>query len=193
MKLALFASGTGSNAEVLIRSAQAGELSGEVALVISDKPSAPVLAKAQALGVKTVAIRPTSFQNKAEYEQELVSRLQSEEVDLVVLAGYMRLIGPVLLSAYEGKIINIHPSLLPSFPGLDAIGQALQADVTVTGVTIHYVDAGMDTGPIIAQREVPLVEGETHETLAKKIQAVEHKLYPTVVNQLLHEKLGEES
>lgn len=192
MKLALFASGTGSNAEVIIRSAQAGELSGEVALVISDKPSAPVLAKAQALGVKAEAIRPSSFQNKAAYEQELVSRLRSEEVDLVVLAGYMRLIGPVLLSAYEGKIINIHPSLLPSFPGLDAIGQALQANVTVTGVTIHYVDAGMDTGPIIAQREVPLVEGETHETLAKKIQAVEHKLYPTVVKQLLNEKLGEE-
>ncbi|WP_054709543.1 phosphoribosylglycinamide formyltransferase [Bacillus sp. JCM 19041] len=193
MKFAIFASGTGSNAEVLIRSAQAGELSGEVALVVSDKPSAPVLAKAEALGVKAELIRPAAYKNKAAYEQELVSRLQSEEVDLVVMAGYMRLIGPVLLSAYEGKIINIHPSLLPAFPGLDAIGQALQANVTVTGVTVHYVDAGMDTGPIIAQREVALEKDDTHEMLAKRIQAVEHKLYPAVVKQLLNEKLGEES
>ncbi|MBU8597016.1 phosphoribosylglycinamide formyltransferase [Shouchella clausii] len=187
MKVAVFASGTGTNAEALIKAAKTGELGGEIALVVSDKQHAPVLEKARNLGVKAEHLPPQSFSNKAAYEQAILALLTKEGIGFIVLAGYMRLIGPTLLEAYQGKMINIHPSLLPAFPGLDAIGQALEAKADTTGVTIHYVDAGMDTGPVIAQQQVAIAKGETRETLTAKIQAVEHTLYPAVVKQVLNE------
>lgn len=115
----------------------------------------------------------------------IAEKLQDLEVEWIFLAGYMRLIGETLLSQYEGRIVNIHPSLLPDFPGKDAIGQAYRAGVSKTGVTIHYVDEGMDTGPIIAQEEIERLPEETEEQLKTRIQAVEHRLYPNVINQLM--------
>ncbi|MED4126899.1 phosphoribosylglycinamide formyltransferase [Shouchella miscanthi] len=188
MRLAIFASGSGTNAENLIKQTQNGSAKGDVVLVVSDKRQAPVLKKASQLGVETAEVIPNSFVNKQAYETHLIERLNAAKVELILLAGYMRLIGSVLLQAYEGRIVNIHPSLLPHFPGLDAVGQALEAKAKETGVTIHYVDAGMDTGPVIAQEKIAIALDENHASLTKKIQAVEHQLYPQVVNQLVAEK-----
>lgn len=187
MKLAIFASGNGSNAACLIQAAQTKQFDATVALVISDKKDAPVLQKANALGVRAEQIVPANFETKASYEKAIVELLQEEKIEFILLAGYMRLIGSTLLQSFEQKIVNIHPSLLPEFPGLDAIGQALEAGVDQTGVTVHFVDAGMDTGPIIAQESILITKDETRESLTRKVQSVEHTLYPAVVKQLLRE------
>ncbi|MGA9227009.1 MAG: phosphoribosylglycinamide formyltransferase, partial [Mesobacillus sp.] len=143
---------------------------------------------AEMLGIPGLVINPKWFRSKEAYEAKILQKLTSLDVELVVLAGYMRLIGPTLLKAFEGRIVNIHPSLLPAFPGKDAIGQALEAGVERTGVTIHYVDEGMDTGPVIARAAVTIDAGETRESLQKKIQRIEHSLYPEVLEQLLNGK-----
>ncbi|WP_102347878.1 phosphoribosylglycinamide formyltransferase [Bacillus sp. Marseille-P3661] len=184
-KVAVFASGNGSNFQAIIDAIKVDELSCEVAMLICDRPDAKCINRAETADIPTFAFIPKEFERKADYEAEILAKLQPLDVDLIVLAGYMRLIGGTLLSAYEGRIINIHPSLLPAFPGKDAIGQAFQAKVKVTGVTIHYVDEGMDTGPIIAQETVTVDEDETYESLEVKIQKVEHRLYPSTLNKLL--------
>ena len=138
----------------------------EISLLVCDKPEARCwTGKLSSYSVFCFSAK--AYESKA-FEKEILKKLEEYEIDYVILAGYMRLIGPTLLEAYGGKIINIHPSLLPSFPGKDAVGQALEAGVKVTGVTIHYVDAGMDTGPIIAQEAVVVSEGDTRESLQRK-------------------------
>lgn len=182
MKIAVFASGRGSNFDAIMRAIRSGELRGvELALVLSDRPSAPVVSKAEAWGVRCLALEPKRFTNKAHYEAATLQHLQAEQVEIIVLAGYMRIIGETLLSAFANRIINIHPSLLPAFPGKDGIGDALRYGVKVTGVTIHFVDEGIDSGPIIAQQAVPVLEGDTRETLLERVQHVEHQLYPKVL------------
>ncbi|MFS0785833.1 phosphoribosylglycinamide formyltransferase [Shouchella sp. 1P09AA] len=188
MRLAIFASGSGTNAENLIQRTQNGSAKGNVVLVVSDKRQAPVLKKASELDVETAEVLPSNFVDKRAYETHLIDRLHAAKVELILLAGYMRLIGTTLLEAFEGRIVNIHPSMLPLFPGLDAVGQALEAKAKETGVTIHYVDAGMDTGPVIAQEKVAIALDDDHASLTTKIQAVEHQLYPQVVNQIVAEK-----
>ncbi|MEC2072192.1 phosphoribosylglycinamide formyltransferase [Alkalihalophilus marmarensis] len=182
-RIAVFASGNGTNAQAIIDQAKSGELGCEVVLVVSDKPNAFALTRAKNAGIDTFSFKPSDFINKESYESELVNKLKEKNVQFIALAGYMRLIGPTLLKAFEGKIVNIHPSLLPKFPGLDAIGQALNAGVRETGVTIHLVDSGMDTGPIIAQETVQVDQDDTMETLTTKIQAVEHRLYPATISE----------
>lgn len=188
-KIAVFASGSGSNFQAIAVAAQAGVLNVEISLLVCDMPSAFAIDRAEMLGIPALVISPKSYPSKAAYEAEILQKLTSLDVDVVVLAGYMRLIGPTLLNAYEGRIVNIHPSLLPAFPGKDAVGQALAAGVETTGVTIHYVDEGMDTGPVIASEAVKVAPGETRESLQKKIQRIEHSLYPDVLEGLLN---GEE-
>lgn len=188
-KIAVFASGSGSNFQAIAVAAQAGTLNVEISLLVCDKPGAFAVDRAEMLGIPALVISPKGYPSKAEYEAEILQKLTGLEIDMIVLAGYMRLIGPTLLEAYERKIVNIHPSLLPAFPGKDAIGQALAAGVEKTGVTIHYVDEGMDTGPVIASGAVKVVPGETRESLQKKIQRIEHSLYPEVLEELLN---GEE-
>ncbi|WEG19005.1 phosphoribosylglycinamide formyltransferase [Alkalihalophilus pseudofirmus] len=180
-RIAVFASGNGTNAQAIIDQAKSGVLECEVVLVVSDKPDAFALTRAKNAGIDTFSFKPSDFKNKKSYESELVKKLKEKNVQFIALAGYMRLIGPTLLKAFEGRIVNIHPSLLPQFPGLDAIGQAMNAGVMETGVTIHLVDSGMDTGPIIAQETVQVDQDDTMETLTKKIQAVEHRLYPATI------------
>lgn len=192
MRIAVFASGSGSNFEALVRAARAGKVAGEVVLLVCDRPDAPVLDRAARLGVPAFVFDPKAYPDKAAYERAILAELEAQGVDLVVLAGYMRLVGPTLLSAYEGRMINLHPSLLPAFPGKNAIGQALAHGVKVTGVTVHFVDAGMDTGPIIAQRAVPVEEDDTSETLAARIHAVEHELLPQVVQWLIEGRVRRE-
>lgn len=183
-KIAVFASGSGSNFQALVDATKTNGQSYEIVLLVCDKPGAYVIERAQQAEVPSLEISPKDFASKADYEKEILQKLNESEVELIVLAGYMRLIGETLLSAYEGRIINIHPSLLPSFPGKDAIGQAFEAKVKITGVTVHYVDEGMDTGPIIAQEAVKMDENETRESLEVKIHQVEHLLYPSVIQKL---------
>ncbi|GIO28013.1 phosphoribosylglycinamide formyltransferase [Ornithinibacillus bavariensis] len=182
VKAAVFASGTGSNFDAIIGRSN---LACEIVVLICDKPGAPVIEKAISSGIQTLVLNPKAFVSKQEYETKILHFLRKMDVEWIFLAGYMRLIGPTLLAAYEDRIINTHPSLLPAFPGKDAISQAIQAGVKVTGVTIHFVDEGMDTGPIIAQRALEVLEDDTEATLKVRIQDVEHELYPEVINRLV--------
>jgi len=187
-KIAVFASGNGSNFQALLEAIQAESLRAEITLLVCDKPGAFVVERAKKAGVPVLEFDPKQFASKEDFESMLHEEMTKKNVDYIVLAGYMRLIGSVLLEKYPGKIINIHPSLLPSFPGKDAIGQAVAAGVRVTGVTIHLVDEGMDTGPIIAQRAIEIGEGEAEEAVASKIHAIEHEFYPETLNKLFNEK-----
>lgn len=186
-KIAVFASGNGSNFQSIVDHIKEGNLNAHLALLVCDKPGAKVIERAKKAGIPSFVFHPKEYQNKSHFETEILQQLKNFEVDLIVLAGYMRLIGPTLLNEYEGKIINIHPSLLPSFPGKNAIEQALEAGVKITGVTIHYVDEGMDTGPIIAQRAIEISEDDNAETLANKIHKIEHTFYPEIIQKWINE------
>ncbi|ARK24348.1 phosphoribosylglycinamide formyltransferase [Sporosarcina sp. P37] len=183
VKIAVFASGSGSNFAALEEACRAGRIPADIVLMVTDKPDAYVNERAQQAGIPIAAFRPREFETKQAYEQAVLEALQETGAEWLILAGYMRLIGPVLLSAYPERIINIHPSLLPSFPGKDAIGQAVAAGVKVTGVTVHLVDEGMDTGPILAQRAVDVIDGDEVKT-ASAIHAVEHELYTETLQNL---------
>ncbi|MEK3695520.1 phosphoribosylglycinamide formyltransferase [Paenibacillus sp. FSL R10-2199] len=184
-RIAVFASGQGSNFAALVQAQQEGKLGGgSIELLVSDKPEAPVAQRAEEAGIPALLLRPKDFAGRELYEAAIVAELQRRDIGLIVLAGYMRLISPVLLGLYAGRIINIHPSLLPAFAGKDAIGQALDYGVKLTGVTVHFVDGGMDTGPVIAQRSVEVNPGDTAESLAERIHQVEYGLYPEVVAAL---------
>lgn len=186
-RIAVFASGSGSNFEALEKACREGELDAEIVLVMTDKPASFVVERARQTDIRVVALEPKAFPSKQEYEEALLGLLHEENVEWIALAGYMRLIGPTLLAAYPSRIINIHPSLLPSFPGKDAIGQAIAHGVKVTGVTVHLVDEGMDTGPILAQVAVPVVEGDASKT-AQAIHAVEHIIYKETLQKLIATK-----
>ena len=175
--IAIFASGSGSNFEAIVKAVQAGEVSAKVLLLVCDKPEAYVITRAQNLGIPVLSISPKAYGDKAAYEREILVQLQNLAVEYIVLAGYMRLIGETLLEAYPKKIINIHPSKLPAYPGKDAIARAFHDGKEETGVTVHFVDEGMDTGEIIAQETVKVQSGETLEQLEENIHKVEHKLY----------------
>lgn len=188
-KIAVFASGNGSNFQFLIDAENNGELAGEISLLISDKQNAFVIERAENAGIPTFSFNPKEYGTKDKYESIIVEILKEHKIDLIVLAGYMRLVGSTLLNSYSSKIINLHPSLLPSFQGKDAIGQAIDYGVKYTGVTVHFVDEGMDTGPIIKQKVVPIYESDTVETLTEKIHLVEHNLLLEVANLILCDKL----
>lgn len=184
-RIAVFASGQGSNFAALVQAQQEGKLGGgSIELLVSDKPEAPVAQRAEEAGIPALLLRPKDFAGRELYEAAIVAELQRRDIGLIVLAGYMRLISPVLLEPYAGRIINIHPSLLPAFAGKDAIGQALDYGVKLTGVTVHFVDGGMDTGPVIAQRSVEVKPGDTADSLVERIHQVEYGLYPEVVAAL---------
>lgn len=183
-RLAVFASGSGTNFEAIVRACEQGELAAEVVLMVCDKPGAKVVERAAQHGVEAFVFAPKQYATKADYEREIVRRLDAAGVELVCLAGYMRIIGDELLGAYGGRIINIHPSLLPAFRGAHAIEQALEYGVKVFGVTIHYVDSELDGGRIIAQRAFPY-EGSDIEELEPMIHAVEYPLYVETIKKLI--------
>ncbi|MBM7704240.1 phosphoribosylglycinamide formyltransferase [Metabacillus iocasae] len=185
MNIAVFASGNGSNFQAIYDATQRGDLQANITIVVCDKPGASVIERAEKVGIPTLVCSPKEFASKAAYEQEIVKELATKKVEFIILAGYMRIIGEVLLKQYPNRIVNIHPSLLPAFPGKDAVGQALKAGVKVTGVTVHYVDAGMDTGPIIDQVIVPIGEADTREQVEHHIHFVEHRFYPEVLQRVL--------
>ncbi len=185
MSIAVFASGSGSNFEALVERSQSQGWPEPISLLVSDQPGAPVLERAKRLGIPTAVYHPSDYKNKAAYEEEVLACLRERGIRLILLAGYMRIVGPVLLQAYRWRILNIHPSLLPAFQGKNAVEEALNYGVRWTGVTVHWVDEGIDTGPIVDQKPVLVEPEDTVDTLQKKIQFVEHNLYPAVVRKLL--------
>ena len=187
--LGVLGSGKGSNYRAIQEAIDRGELDAEARIVISDFENAGILDIARSRGIRSEFVAPGKFRTKLEPEAEekVVKLLQSEQVELVVLAGYMRLVKAPLLEAFPRRIINIHPALLPKFPGLESWKQALTAGETTSGCTVHYVDSGMDTGEIIAQSEVPILAGDTAESLHARIQVAEHRLYPEVIRQFCAE------
>lgn len=179
--VAVLLSGRGSNFVAIVRAARNAGANFAVRLAVSDRADAAGLRKAARLGIPARHVDPKSFPDKAAYEAQLCALLEDERIDLVCLAGYMRLVGPVLLSRFAGRILNIHPALLPSFPGLDAQGQALRHGVKVSGCTVHFVDAGTDSGPIVAQRAVAVLSGDDEAALSRRILRQEHRLYPQAI------------
>jgi len=183
LKIAVLGSGKGSNFRAILSAIMAGHLRVRPVLAASDVADAGILTLADNLGIPTTCIQEEKFRTRLspDVESALVERLRASGAELIVLAGYMRLVKEPLLEAFPRRIINIHPSLLPAFPGLEAWKQALAVGVPVTGCTVHFVDSGMDTGEIIAQSEVPVLPGDTPETLHARIQEAEHELYPEVL------------
>lgn len=185
LKLGILGSGKGSNFRAIADAIAAGTLDAEVRVVVSDFPDAGILTLARERGYRAEYAAPGKFKTKMEPENEvaLATMLRDAGVELVVLAGYMRMIKAPLLDAFPGRIINIHPSLLPAFPGLEAWKQAVDAKATRSGCTVHFVDSGMDTGAVIAQAEVPVLPDDTAATLHARIQVEEHRLYPEVLRR----------
>jgi phosphoribosylglycinamide formyltransferase 1 len=183
LRLGVLGSGKGSNFRAIQAAITGGRLAAEVRLVISDGADAGILDFARQAGIPVAVVTDPRFRTKLspEVEARQVALLREAGVDLVVLAGYMRMIKQPMLEAFPRRILNIHPSLLPKFPGLEAWRQALEAGESITGCTVHYVDAGMDTGEVIAQAEVPVLAGDTAESLHARIQEAEHRLYPEVI------------
>jgi phosphoribosylglycinamide formyltransferase 1 len=187
MKIGILISGRGSNMVALVDAVQSGEIpDSEVAVVISDKPDAAGLAKAHDRGVDTVVVERRG-RSREEHDAEIIAELQIRNVELVCLAGYMRLLSKGFVHAFENRIINIHPSLLPAFPGLNVQQQAIDAGVNVSGCTVHFVNEDLDAGPIILQREVEVKDGDTAETLAARILEQEHGAYVEAVRRLATE------
>jgi phosphoribosylglycinamide formyltransferase-1 len=186
-KIVLLGSGRGSNAEAVLQAERAGHLGrARVAGIICDQPAARMLELGPRFGVPAVYLDPAPFKTKLEgpAEQRYIEQIRAWGADLVVLAGFMRVLKSAFLAAYDGRIINLHPSLLPAFPGLDAIAQTHAARVPVTGCTVHYVNAHVDAGRILRQSEVPVFPQDTPETLATRIHAAEHQLLPAVIAEL---------
>ncbi len=191
VRIAVFASGAGTNFRRLCEAAQAGELSGgRIALLVSDQPGSGAVAYARESGYAVFTMTHREAGGRAAWEELALGALRAAGVDLVVLAGYMRLVGAGLLEPYAGRMINVHPSLLPQFPGLHAVRQALAAGVATTGVTVHQVDAGLDSGSVIVQESLPILAGDTEETLLRRLHAVEHRLLPQVVRSLCERVYG---
>lgn len=178
-------SGRGSNLQALIDAIDSGRLVARIAIVISNKATAAGLERARKAGIETLVIDHRSFTSREAFDAAVASALQEHGVELVCLAGFMRLIGPPLLAAFPNAILNIHPSLLPSFPGVDAQAQALAHGVKISGVTVHLVTGELDAGPIIAQASVPVLDDDTPATLAARILVEEHRLYPEAVQRVL--------
>jgi phosphoribosylglycinamide formyltransferase-1 len=190
-RIAILISGRGSNMIALAEAARDGRIANaNVAVVISDQPNAAGLDKAKELGIETLIVERHG-RPRAEHDREVLAALQSRHIDLVCLAGYMRVLSGEFIEAYKGRILNIHPSLLPLFPGLDAQRQALEHEVESSGCTVHFVDETLDGGPIIAQRVVRVYEDDTIESLSARILKEEHKLYPEAVSMVLSNNRSE--
>lgn len=183
-KIAVFASGSGTNYEAIAQACAEGRIDAEVAILICDKPGAGVIERAARFGTPVMAFNPREFASKADFETIIADRLDKLEVELVCLAGYMRIIGDVLLKRYGGRIINIHPSLLPAFRGAHAVEQAVEYGVKVYGITIHWVDESLDGGRIIAQKAFEY-DGNDPEEVHRLGQVIEHRLYVDTINNLL--------
>jgi len=188
-KLVVLASGSGTNLQAILDSLH-GREGIEVVGVGSDKPDARALERARAAGVETAVFPGEEYAGRDARDVAMAEWIEARGADLVVLAGYMQLLSPAFVARFRNRVVNVHPALLPAFPGLDAIGQALEAGVETTGVTVHFVDEGVDTGPPIVQREVPVPAGRDRAELEEAIHAVEHELYPEAIRMLARRLSG---
>jgi phosphoribosylglycinamide formyltransferase-1 len=181
LELGVLVSGSGTNLQAVLDAVAAGTLDARVRVVVSNKQGAFALERAARAGVPTVVLSHKGYASREAFDAAVVSALRAHGVDTVVLAGFMRIVTPVLLGAFPSRVVNIHPSLLPAFPGVDAQAQALAHGARITGCTVHLVDAGIDTGPIVAQAAVPVLEGDTVDALRDRVLAMEHRLLPAVL------------
>jgi phosphoribosylglycinamide formyltransferase-1 len=189
VQLAILISGRGSNLGAILKAVQDKRLDARVRVVLSNRPEAAGLRLAAEAGVPTAVVRHQEFADRRSYDAAVVETLREHEVDTIALAGFDRLVTDVLLRAFPGRVVNIHPALLPAFKGLHAQRQALEYGARVTGVTVHFVDEQMDHGPIIAQAAVPVLDDDTEETLAERVLAEEHRLYPLALQRLARGEL----
>ena len=187
-RLGVLISGRGSNLKALIDAIDDGRLDATIAVVLSNKADAPGLDHARLAGIATVVLSHQAFASREEYDRAVVQELKGRRVGLVCLAGFMRLLSPLFVDAFPDRILNIHPSLLPKYPGLHPQQQALDDHATVSGATVHVVNKDLDAGPVVLQREVPVIPGDTADTLAARILAVEHRLYPDAVRLVLERR-----
>ena len=185
-KIAVFASGFGSNFQAIIEAVRQQTLNADIALLVSDNPSSKAVERANAAGIDAFTFCAKDYAGKAAYEQAILAELKAKEVEYIVLAGYMRIIGKTLLEAYPMRIINLHPALLPSFPGAHGIADAYNYGVKVFGITIHFVDEGIDTGKIINQFAFHAEENDTLETIETKIHQLEHQYFPLTINEVIN-------
>ena len=188
-KIGILVSGRGTNLQAIIDAIENGELNARITVVLSNKKEAPALARAQKKDIETVYLDPKSFTGKKEFDLALARELEDRQIDLVCLAGYMRILGPEFIRKFEGKIINIHPSLLPAFPGLDVQQKAIDYGVKFSGCTVHFVNEEVDGGPIILQAVVPVHESDDAETLAQRILIQEHLIYPRAIQMIVENRL----
>jgi len=189
IKIAVFASGTGSNFDALANECAAGNIDAEIVLMVCDKPNAACIHKAIGHKIPSLIFNPKEYDSKEAYEQEIVYHLEDKGVQLICLAGYMRIVGPTLLEKYTGSILNIHPALLPSFKGAHAIDDAFNFGVKVYGVTIHWVDQSIDGGQIVAQKAFQY-EGNNRQEVERRIHAIEHKLYPSTLQSIIKQRFS---
>lgn len=189
LKLGVLISGNGSNLQSIIDHIEKGKLKAVIKIVISNNPDAFGIPRAQKHKIKTEILKQKDFKSKEEFDQNIIKILQENSVDLVVLAGFMRIISPAFLRAFPHRIMNIHPALLPSFPGLHAQKQAFDYGAKLTGCTVHFVDEGVDTGPIIIQAVVPVYDDDTQESLTERILEEEHRIYPQAIQLFADGKL----
>jgi phosphoribosylglycinamide formyltransferase-1 len=183
--IGVLVSGRGSNLQSIIDAIAAGRLDASIAVVVSNRAGVKALDRARAAGIDAVHLNPRDYPDRDAYDLALADLLTARGVELVCLAGFMRLVGGPLLDAFPNRILNIHPSLLPAFPGLDAQRQALEHGVRITGATVHIVNADLDAGPIVVQAAVPVLDGDTVETLSARVLIEEHRLYPQAIGMLL--------
>jgi phosphoribosylglycinamide formyltransferase-1 len=189
ISLCVLASGRGSNLRALSEAIREGRCAARIACVIADREDAAALRFAEERGVKTAVVRPKEYADRAAWDSALADAIRAHAPDLVVLAGFMRLLGKPVLDQFRSRIVNVHPALLPAFPGVNAPAQALQKGVTLSGCTVHLVDEGVDTGPILAQAAVPVLPTDDVETLHARIQVAEHALLPAVVAAIASGKM----
>ena len=189
MNFAVFASGNGSNLQAIINSLQKGEIKANLSLVVSNNPKAFALQRAERAGIKTLVLNPNDYLNRQSYDREIIANLKEDNIDFIVLAGYMLILSSVFIKKYHNKILNIHPSLLPAFKGIQSIKDAVLYGAKVTGVTVHFVDEKMDHGPIILQEALRILPADTVEILEKKLHAIEHRLYPKAIDLFSQGKL----
>jgi phosphoribosylglycinamide formyltransferase-1 len=188
-RLAVFASGGGTNLQALLDDPLIGPW---VVLVVSDRPRAHALERARARGVDALVLDPSGYADAAAFDRATLELLRNRAIDVVALAGYMRIVGPELVRAYEGRMLNVHPALLPAFPGTTSVADALAWGVKVTGVTVHIVDAEVDHGPIVAQEAVPVLPEDDWDALEARIHEVEHRLLPAAVRALVQGRIAVE-
>lgn len=189
MNIAVFCSGSGTNLQAIIDVVKGKGINAEIRLVVSDNPDAYALVRARNANIKTYVVERKNFKTKQEFEAEIIKNLEKEDIQLICLAGYMRMLSPDFIKKYRNRILNVHPALLPSFKGTHGIKDALEYGVKITGPTVHFVDEGMDSGPIVLQAALEVRDDDTEESLLERVHKLEHKLYPEAIRLFVEGRL----